>query len=172
MPWAEAIIAMPMEDIVSRYQNLPIEDVMIKLNARAKELNMGNPWQLSTERRDKLRACLGMWKALGTCDKVLSWIAYGKKTTFNKEPENLSFPNANSAFLHHKFIYDEVDKGLKNGTLRLVDFSFAKVINPIIVDRKKKNNKLRMCLDLRYPNSQSAWVRFKLATLLTLSPTS
>jgi hypothetical protein len=111
-----------------------------------------------------------MWKALGTDPKVLSWLAYGKKTTFNEEPDNLAFPNTKSALQNWEFITQEVEKGLKNGTLMLVDYSFAKVINPITVDRKKKNNKLRMCLDLRYPNSQTAWARFKLATLLNTLP--
>ena len=51
---------------------MPVDKVMTLLEARGRELNVGNPWESSVERRDQLRAKLGMWKALGTDPKVLS----------------------------------------------------------------------------------------------------
>ena len=143
---------------------------MRQLDARGRELNQGNPWLGSSSRRDKLRASLGLWKAIGTDDKVLSWIGYGKKLLFHERPENLAFDNAKLAFQHRDFVLKEVDTALKDGGARSVHYSFAKIINPILIDRKKKNNKLRMCLDLRFCNSQTAHARFKLATLLTVLP--
>ena len=52
----------------------------------------------------------------------------------------------------------------------LVDRSFARAINPILVDTKKRNGKKRLCLDLRHVNSMTAHAAFRLASLLKNLP--
>ena len=59
---------------------------------------------------------------------------------------------------------------MAEGSSVLVDYSYARVINPILVDTKRRNGKKRMCLDLRYPNSETAAALFRLATLLKSLP--
>jgi hypothetical protein len=118
--FADALIAMPREDIQTRYEKKDINSVMSTLEQRGAELNVGNPWADSTDRRDKLRARLGYWKSIGCDDKVLSWIAYGKTLSFHdsEEVQNLAFPNPKSARNHAAFVekecreasrYNEVD---------------------------------------------------------------
>ena len=170
--FADTLIAMPREDVEARYGTKDIPSVMLDLEARGAELNSGNPWAGSPARRDKLRARLGYWKSIGCDDKVLSWIAYGNKLTFHdpSEIKNLAFPNPTSARDNAEFVEKECQEALDDGSALLVDYSFARVINPILVDLKKRNGKRRLCLDLRYPNSQTAAAKFKLATLLKNLP--
>ncbi|MFY7872531.1 MAG: hypothetical protein ACOVQL_09160, partial [Limnohabitans sp.] len=52
--------------------------VMKGVDALASEFNVGNPWKGHSLKRDKLRASVGMWKAIGSPEFVLSWIMNGK----------------------------------------------------------------------------------------------
>ena len=113
---------------------------------------------------------LGHWKAIGCDAKVLSWLAYGRKLRFHAPLEELAFPNPRSVFENAEFVEKECLKALAEGSSVLVDYSYARVINPILVDTKRRNGKKRMCLDLRYPNSETAAALFRLATLLKSLP--
>ena len=143
---------------------MPIEAAMKLIDARGSALNENNPWANPSKRRDKLRSRLGFWKAIG-CDKtVLSWIAYGKKLFFHDEPENLSFRNHSSCADHEDFIREESENSVEDGSFRIVDGSFVRVLNPTQVV-PKAGGKLRFVHDTRHPNSKTARPIFCLSTI-------
>ena len=166
----ENLLALPKEDIHALYEGKPQTQVMREVSLRGEALNVGNPWAGSSTRRDKLRARLGHWKAIGTDEKILSWLAYGCMRRFHTEPEEVSFRNPHSVTEHKQFVEEECRTSLGEGSAVSVDRSYARVINPIMVDRKKRNWKLRLCLDLRHPNSMTAAVAFRMASLLKNLP--
>ena len=129
----------------------------------------GNPWAESTAKRDALRGRLGFWKAIGCSKNVMSRLAYGKKLSFRQEPEHLSFDNHKSISKHRDFVLEQSRDCLDATFFRLVDPSFAKVINPIKVE-PKGNGKWRMCHDLRCVNSETAYSQFRLSTLIGALP--
>jgi hypothetical protein len=56
-------------------------------------------------------------------------------------------------------------KHVASGAYRVVAPSFAHVINPLQCEPKKGTDKLRLCMDARYPNYFMPYVQFKLETL-------
>ena len=159
----ERLLNLPREDTAT-LENVDIKEAMRITEQRGEELNRDNPWADSTARKDKLRARLGFWKAIGTDRHTLSWLAYGKKLSFITPPENLSFPNHPSTRPHDAFIAEEAEKGLADGSFFRAHHSFARVINPTQIEPKGKG-KLRYCHDIRYPNSLTATAPFRLSTL-------
>jgi hypothetical protein len=104
IPFVETLLKAPRVD-TSDLASLDIEQARLHLERAGAELNEGNPWSSSSARKDRLRARLGYWKAIGCDSFTLSWLAYGKKLTFFEPPENLSFPNHPSTrghTLHHR----------------------------------------------------------------------
>ncbi len=87
-----------------------------------------------------MRARLEYWKSIGCDDKVLTWIAYGKTPSFHDpdEVQNLAFPNPKSARAHAAFVEKECQGALDNGSAVRVDYSFARVIDLILVSQKEK----------------------------------
>ena len=140
---------------------------MQQVEARGRALNEGNPWTpppgTVPDRRDRLRARLGFWKAIGTDSFTLSWIAYGKALSFAQLPDHLIFPNHPSARQAADFVAETTRAGLTDGSFVRVHPSFAKVVNPVMVEWNGK--KPRLCHDIRFPNSWTATVPFRLATL-------
>ena len=128
------------------------------------QLNEGNPWHTSTERRDRLRQKLGYWKAMGADNTVLTWIAYGVKLTFAAEPQHLIFRNHRSYDLYVDFVDQEHKQHLADGSFVEVDAKDVLVGNPLQVERNSKG-KLRMCVDLRWPDSYLAHPIFTMETL-------
>jgi hypothetical protein len=163
VPFVERLLNLPREDTAT-LENVDIKEAMRITEQRGEELNRDNPWADSTARKDKLRARLGFWKAIGTDRHTLSWLAYGKKLSFITPPENLSFPNHPSTRPHDAFIAEEAEKGLADGSFFRAHHSFARVINPTQIEPKGKG-KLRYCHDIRYPNSLTATAPFRLSTL-------
>ena len=89
---------------------------------------------------------------------------HGKKLAFHDpaEVQNLAFPSPLSARDNAEYVAKECQAALDDGSALLVDYSFARVINLILVDIKQRNGKQRLCLDLRYPNRQTtAAAKFK-----------
>ena len=111
------------------------------------------------KRRDRL----GFWKAIGTDSFTLSWIAYGKALSFAQPPDHLIFPNHLSARQAADFVAETTRAGLRDGSFVRVHPSFAKVVNPVMVEWNGK--KPRLCHDIRFPNSWTATAPFRLATL-------
>ena len=90
---------------------------MQQVEARGRALNEGNPWTpppgTVPKRRDRLRARLGFWKAIGTDSFTLSWIAYGKALSFAQPPDHLIFPNHLSARQAADFVAETTRAGLR-----------------------------------------------------------
>ena len=170
IPFVEQLLALPREDIQTLYEGLSPGEVMARVQDRGRVLNTGNPWVESTARRDKLRSKLGHWKAIGCDSKILSWLAYGRMLRFHTNPEEVSFPNAKSVNDNQAFVDKECKKALDEGSAVCVDLSYARIINPILVNQRKRNLKLRLCLDLRHANSMTAHSKFRLASLLKNLP--
>jgi hypothetical protein len=55
----------------------------------------------------------------------------------------LAFPNPTSARDNAEFVEKVCQEALDDGSALLVDYSFARVINPILVDFEKRNGKQR-----------------------------
>jgi hypothetical protein len=163
IPFVEALLSSPRLE-TSELEQLDLKEAMAHIERTGNKLNEGNPWVSSPARKDRLRARLGFWKAIGCDAFTLSWLAYGKKLSFITPPENLSFPNHPSARNHSAFITDQVIDNLEDGSFFRADRSFAKVINPTQVEPKGKD-KWRYCHDIRYPNSLTANAPFRLSTL-------
>ena len=76
--WAWQLIKQPTPDIATLYAGKSLKDVMRAVDKEGERLNKGNPWAVKNpQRRDLLRARLGWWKAIGTDEVVLTWIAGG-----------------------------------------------------------------------------------------------
>ena len=127
---------------------------MARWQELGQQLNEGNPWSASKERRDRLRQKLGYWKAMGADNTVLSWIAYGVKLEFASEPEHLTFGNHRSYDMHVDFVDKEHQAHLEDGSFIEVRAEDVLVGNPLQVEQNSKG-KLRMCVDLRWPNAYS-----------------
>ena len=155
IPFVERLLAMPRED-PDVLGNLDLKEAMAIIQDRGKVLNEGNPWVESKQRRDKLRARLGFWKAIGTDSTVLSWIAYGKKLDFLREPEHLQFPQHFSYAGHEAVVEKEAESGLGDGSFRAFPPGAIKVVNPLQLERKKGTDKWRVCHNLMHPNSLTA----------------
>lgn len=166
--FVEHLLNSPKEDI-SCYVGESPQTIVQMVQKRGEELNRGNPWAESTAKRDALRGRLGFWKAIGCSKNVMSRLAYGKKLSFRQEPEHLSFDNHKSISKHRDFVLEQSRDCLDATFFRLVDPSFAKVINPIKVE-PKGNGKWRMCHDLRCVNSETAYSQFRLSTLIGALP--
>lgn len=166
--FVEHLLNSPKEDI-SCYVGESPQTIVQMVQKRGEELNRGNPWAESTAKRDALRGRLGFWKAIGCSKNVMSRLAYGKKLSFRQEPEHLSFDNHKSVGKHRDFVLEQSRDCLDATFFRLVDPSFAKVINPIKVE-PKGNGKWRMCHDLRCVNSETAYSQFRLSTLIGALP--
>ena len=161
--FVERLLALPQED-VHRFEGLDLSVAMRMIECRGAELNTGNPWLGSGLRKDGLRSRLGFWKAAG-CDSVtLSWIAYGYKLGFQREPSRYEFKGGTRDTKSTDFVHEELESCLKDGSFKYADKSFIKVVNPIHTVPKDVD-KLRMISDLRYPNSFNAYAKFTLSSL-------
>ena len=61
---------------------------------------------------------------------------------FHTNPEEVSFPNAKSVNDNQAFVDKECKKALDEGSAVCVDLSYARIINPILVNQRKRNLKL------------------------------
>jgi hypothetical protein len=148
------------------FSRCSLEEAMKKVQDTGQKLNEKNPWTGSSEPRDQLRARLGYWKAIGCTKEVLSWLAYGIEMRFEREPYHLEFKNHPSYYEHVDHVDNEHERHLPTGSWREVTRAYAKVVNPLQVEQNSRG-KRRMCTDMRYPNSFTADVKFKLETLYT-----
>ena len=155
---------MPRVDIC-KFSGMSLKEAMQEIHKHANDLNANNPWATSTLPRDKLRAKLGYWKAIGATDEVLSWIGNGISLRMEHEPQHYEFKNHKSYQEHIKHIEKEHERHVPTHSWREVEKSFVKAVNPLQVEQQ--NNKLRMCTDMRYVNAHIAHSKFKLETLQT-----
>lgn len=135
-----------------------------RVETEGAKLNELNPWKEHKEKRNRLRAKLGYWKALGVDPDTLSWIANGVPIRLESEPERHYFPSARRDDLEQKFVEAEVEMHLSDGSFEEVAEEKVKVGNPLTIARNGAG-KLRMCIDSRYVNSKMAAPDFKMETL-------
>ena len=69
--------------------------------------NANNPWAGSEKRRDKLRAQLGFWWAIGADAAVIHWIGFGVRLFFEEQPERVYFPNHASYWEYQEHVEAE-----------------------------------------------------------------
>jgi hypothetical protein len=152
--WVLALLARPTR---------PLNDMgpckeESRLQAARRHLELGrlanerNPWMGSMKRRDKLRRALGYWWAVGADATVLSWIGFGVRLRFEREPQRVCFPNHRSYHEHVDHVEAEHQKHVAEGSFVEVDGSHVHVSNPLQVEVNAKG-KRRMCSDDRYPNA-------------------
>lgn len=153
--FVESLCTTPQVDVFS-YRGKSLTEAQSMLEVLGSKLNSGNPWAHATERTKRLKASLGYWKALGANKTVLSFIAYGIPLRFAKQPERLSFRNHRSAMQHAAWVEKELTENVKAGFCVEVKREQARVISPLQVEPKGKND-LRLCVDSR-------WVNFHLPT--------
>ena len=104
-----------------------------------------------------------MWKAIGADKTVLSWICYGYELHFDEEPEQFSFPNAQSYAADPSQKAAEMTEGVADGSFQRVHEDFAHVINSLLIE--ERNGKMRLCHNMQYPNSFLAESHFRMMTL-------
>lgn len=130
------------------------------------KLNSENPWKDSSKEGrvycNRLRARIGYWKAMGAKINTMCWLYNGVKTKFIQEPEKADFRNHPSYYEHIQFVHEEIKKHLQDGSFVRIKEEDAHVINPIHVIKGKK---LRMCLDTRYTNLFTPYMRFSNETV-------
>ena len=161
--FADELIAAKRVDIAG-FEKLSLDDVMSHVRTHAESLNVGNPWAESKASVDRLRANLGMWKAIG-CDRVvLSWLAYGVPVRLAVQPARWRFTNHKSAIEHMDFVRKEVSERLADGTFVRATAADVRVVNPLQVEPKGEKG-WRMCTDMRFVNAFLAHPEFRLETL-------
>ncbi len=163
--YAEDLINAPSTD-VSMFANMTWDEAIKYTKEVGEKYNTNNPWLPSTAPRDRLRAKLGFWKAIGASREVLSWLAHGIEMRFMQEPEHLEFKNHPSYHEHIEHVDKEHARHVATGSWLEIDKKYAKVVNPLQVEVNSRGKK-RMCVDMRYPNSFTADCKFKLETLYT-----
>jgi hypothetical protein len=152
--WVLALLARPtrrLEEMAPRHGETRLQATQRQLQMGA-EANAANPWAHSTKRRDKLRRALGYWWAIGADATVLSWIGFGVKLLFEREPERVCFPNHRSYHEHVDHVDAEHAKHVAEGSFVEVDGAQVHIGNPLQVEVNAKG-KRRMCSDDRYPNA-------------------
>jgi hypothetical protein len=162
--YAQKLLESPRVRIETLKRNSPDETLKQILN-EADRWNAGNPWANSTQIRDRLRARAGTWKAYGADKTLLSWIMCGARLPHIWKPQALQFPNHKSAEQNEKFVTQEIDTAVADGTFRVVTRDDVQVINPISVARNENGDKLRMCFDARWPNAHSPEIDFTLPSI-------
>ncbi len=148
---------MKLSEVSIRQEQKRVESEGAKLNEK-------NPWKECKERRNQLRANLGMWKALGVDANTLSWIANGVPIKLESKPKRYYFPSAKRTDVEQKFVEDEVQMHLLDGSFEEVEEERVLVGNPLTIARNG-SGKLRMCIDSRYVNSKMAAPDFRMETL-------
>jgi hypothetical protein len=145
---------------------MTFDEVRSKVEADGKQLSEGNPWATSELRSDWLRAQLGFWKAIGAGKVTINWIAGGLPIRFatGVEVTRAAFANNKSCNEHVDFISNEIEGGLADGSFMEVAADYLLIANPLKVAYNKRG-KLRLCMDLRYPNSHLPKVTFKYETV-------
>ena len=93
----------------------------------------------------------------------MSWICYGYEVKCQTTPKNLSFPNAGSYTARPKEVETTIEEDIEEGSFRVVDPSFANVVNSIQLE--PKGEAWRICHNTQYLNSKTAAAHFHLATL-------
>ena len=126
-----------------------------RVMAEGARANEGNPWCASDKRRDKLRAQLGYWWALGADATVLYWIGFGVELQFMSEPPTWYFPNHMTYHEHMEHVCKEHEQHLEDGSYRVMEAAEVKAGNPLQVEVNAKG-KCRTCEDARAVNAYMA----------------
>ena len=118
--------------------------------------------------RGRLRKDIKFWKEIGASNMILRVIEQGYLLPFVVLPQRASFANHQSAVKNDKFVMQAINDLLSVGSVEEVQSSSLHVISPLGVV-PKKNNKLRLILDLRYLNQHLFVKKFKYEDLLVVS---
>ena len=138
--WVLALLARPtrrVEDMAPLREETRLQATQRHL-ALGQVANEGNPWASSVKRRDKLRQALGYWWAIGADATVLSWIGFGVRLRFEREPERIGFPNHRSYHEHKEHVEAEHRKHVAEGSFVEVDGSAVHICNPLQVEVNAK----------------------------------
>jgi hypothetical protein len=156
------LLAKPKTSL-EEYEGLTLDQALDKLEKLGSDLNEGNPWVNSDDGASQLRKNLGIWKALGANDSVLTWLSRGIQLRFGGTPSQYEFPNPWSYREHYDFANDEIIEHLADGSFQEVKKSEVGVSNPQMVEVNAKGKKRRID-DLRYVNSYLPSMKFKMET--------
>jgi hypothetical protein len=162
--WVYETVHKPAKTTKDEREKFTWKQAQTFLKTEGERLNQNNPWKESKQKRDKLRARLGYWKAIGADECVLAWIAYGVMLRFVTEPDHFSFRNHPSYEEHIEHAKEEHKTHIADGSFRVIPKEQAKVINPLQVEVNAKGKK-RMCSDLRWTNAFLPNMDFCMETL-------
>jgi hypothetical protein len=113
--------------------------------------NVGLQWRLGQR--------VDAWRRIGADSTILDWVVHGVPLTFIDEPCKTFFPNPEFKKEHRVFIKEELIKLVRNGAIELCSQK-PRYVSPLTVV-PKKNNKLRMILNLKSLNKTIAVSRFR-----------
>lgn len=174
IPWVDALIAAPAVDL-SIYEGLSLPAAHQKLFSLAAEINEGNPWKDSTNKRDEIRKNLGLWKAIGTGPAVLSWHAYGLCLRFQSgaTPPPLRFPSVFLTKEEQEFCEQQAEKHLASGKYWIPPKGFPAMLSNQTVQHSITDeglDKMRACDNLILLNSLLASHSHRMETLKRTVP--
>jgi hypothetical protein len=163
-PWSIALIEAPQVELAEQVKGMSVDEAREHIDREAAKWNVGNPWLGSTKRRERLRAKLGMWKAIGASVVQLCWIAAGVPLRFvDRMPQKLFYAHHPAVKEHMDHVRGEHKIHLEDGGYVYVPADSAHVANPLLVDLNK--GKKRMCLDMRYVNGFLPDIKFQMESL-------
>ena len=116
----------------------------------------------------QLRMHIEFWKSIGTSNLILSIIEHGYFLPFIEEPSPVFMRNHASTVMHHEFVESAILELLNAGSVKEVSAQDLTICHPLGVV-PKKNNKLRLILDLRYLNKHLSVTKFKYEDLFVVS---
>ena len=101
--------------------------------------------------RGRLREHLEFWRSINASQFVIRIVEEGYELPFVCLPERKFFGNHVSALENKSFVFEAIEELLSFGSVIAVTHEQVHVCSPLSVV-PKKNNKLRLILDLRYVN--------------------
>ena len=163
--WVMDLLNRKRNELPSRTQT--ITEILQNIKTQGEILNKHNPWaykSFNLQKKDSLSANLGFWKAIGTSNLVLTWLAFGVPLTFVTTPNKSVFRNALSAYEHMKKIDEQICKHVADGSYEKISKEQAIVISPLSV-AESSSGKVRDVWDGRFVNAHLPHYKFKLETL-------
>lgn len=118
--------------------------------------------------RGRLKQCINHWKSIGASSWVLRVINDGYHLPLLSVPLPRKFTNHRSACQNATFVEQAIIDLLECGSVQEIRPSELWICNPLGVV-PKRNNKLRLILDLRYLNTHLSVTKFSYEDLRTVS---
>jgi hypothetical protein len=154
--------------VLSSINQQKLNEEVQRVMSEGRKINEMNPYKERKEQREQLRAKLGFWKALGVNTTTLSWILNGVPIRLEREPERVYFTRPPRDKVQQKFVEEEIEMHLKDGSFEVIEKDKVRVGNPLTI-ASKAGGKMRMCVDSRYVNAFMASPDFKMETLVKVA---